>query len=242
MKIMKLITVLFVTALAALLTGCGPTMGDVVLEFKPRYDNLRADLQAIAGALPETAADQQVTQVLDPAPDYNADDYGGIRNTDIVMYAHLLDPELDLRDNNQLDLGLSRYVVKYLEWTGTDFFTSDKRASDDWIVGFEQALDIRYLGIARVGAYDPPVAVSADSFTGGYAEVDGFLVDLHTREVLCSFSIAAEPSKTVSYSYEEGEDRVATLQKFAHSTLWENAREAFITRMQENCGGSFLIK
>jgi hypothetical protein len=217
-------------------------MDEVVIEFKPQFDSLRADLQAIAAALPETASSQQVTQTLDPAPDYNANDYDGIRNTDIVMFAHLLDPEADLRDNNQLDLGLSRYVVKYLQWTGPDAFTSDKRASDKFIAGFEQALNIRYLGVARVGLYDPPVAVSADSFDGGYAEVGGFLIDMQSREILCSFSIAARPNKTVNYTYKEGEDPVKALEEFAHSTLWENARTAFIESMGEMCGGSFVLK
>ncbi len=242
MRTMRLITVLFAVAQLMLLTGCGPTMGDVVLEYKPQFDNLRMDLQAIAGNLPETAADRPVTQTLDPAPDYNAGDDASIRNTDIVMYEHLLNPELDLRDNNRLDLGLSKYVVKYLNWTGSDSFTSDRRASEEWIAGFEHALDIRYLGIAKVGVYEPPVAVSAESFTGGFTEVDGFLVDVQTKEILCSFSIAAKPNKMVNYTYREGEDRVAALEKFAHSTLWENAREAFITKMQENCRGSFVLE
>ena len=239
---MKLFTVLFATSLAMLLTGCGPSMGEVVLEYKPQFDSLRTDLQAIASELPETVVDQQVTQALDPAPDYNADDYDGIRNTDILMYDHLLNPELDLHDNDQLDLSLSRYVVKYLNWTGPDYFTSDKRASEDWTAGFEQALAIRYLGVARVGLYDPPVAVSAESFQGGYAEVDGFLVDMQTKEILCSFKIAAQPNMTVNYQFKEGDDPVEALEKFAHSTLWENARQAFIEKMNENCGGNFVLK
>jgi hypothetical protein len=116
-----------------------------------------------------------------------------------------------------------------------------KRASDDLAEKLEQALQIRYLGVARVVVYDRPVAVSEETFDGGYAEVAGFLVDMETRTVLCSFSIDARPTEQVSYTYKEGENKLAALERFAYSSLWNNAREAFIEKMDQVCGGTFEL-
>ncbi len=118
------------------------------------------------------------------------------------MYDYLLDPETELRDQDQLDLRLSNYLRRLLQWTGPESPMSPsvlkKRAQEGLTEEFEQALQIRYLGVARVARYDPPVAVSEEVFTGGYAEVDGFLVDMTTQEVLCAFRITARPNDEVS--------------------------------------------
>lgn len=239
-------TIIFsLVGLVLILSGCGPTNEEIINQFKPQFAELRTELQAVAAALPESASEQPAAQPLNPAPDYKEGTYGEVRNTDIVMYDHLLDPDLDLGDN-QLDLTLSNYVIMYLKMTGPKSTwspsTLKKRAPEGRAEEFEQALQVRYLGVARVVKYEPPVAVSKDSFSGGYTEVDGFLVDMETQQVLCSFSIAARPNELVSYKYKEGEDPVKALAEFAHSTLWENARQAFVKKMGEMCGGTFVIE
>jgi len=231
----------FVIGLTFLLLSCGPSMEDVALEFKPQFDALRTDLQTIAASLPEKVKNQPVTQPLDPPPDYSDGYEAEIRNTDIMMYAQLLNPDVDMDDREQLDLILSRAFVNHLKWTGAgELYKPNDRASSEWRDGFEKTLQIRYLGVARVNLYEPPIAVSADEFVGGYAEIDGFLVDMQSQAILCSFSISAFPNDEVSYSYEAGEE-MSALERFARSTLWENAREAFVESMTKMCGGSFTL-
>ena len=63
-----------------------------------------------------------------------------------------------------------------------------------------------------------------------------------TKEVRCSFSLSALPADTVSYTYKEGEDPQAALTNFAYSTLWENARNSFLEKMGQTCGGNFTLE
>jgi hypothetical protein len=237
------ITLLFIV-FALLLTGCGPTNEEVINQFKPQFATLRETLGAIANALPDSVEDQPAAQPLDPAPNYN----GGAQlgNTDILMYDQLLNPEIDLEQGTTLDLNLSNYLLTHLLWTGPEnpmgSGALSESAGDEFAKEFEQILQMKYLGVARVVVYDPPVAIDAETFEGGYAEVQGFLVDMATREVRCSFNLSAIPADTVSYTYKEGEDPQAALNNFAHSTLWENARNTFIEKMGQTCGGSFALE
>ena len=241
----RVITFLLLGCMIAL-AGCGPTNQDLVDQFSPGFAEMRTALQRVAGALPASVGgDQGVAQPPDPQPVYKegAED---IQNTDILMYDYLLDPETELRDQDQLDLRLSNYLRRLLQWTGPESPMSPsvlkKRAQEGLTEEFEQALQIRYLGVARVARYDPPVAVSEEVFTGGYAEVDGFLVDMTTQEVLCAFRITARPNDEVSYTYKEGESKTEALENFAYSTLWTNARTAFVEKMTELCGGQFALR
>ena len=239
-------TLLIGLALAIGLSGCGPTNQEAIEQFKPQYAEMRADLEAIAAALPASVAEQQVAQALDPAPFYMEDSPDDIHNTDILMYASLVDPDLDLRDAGQLDLRLSNYLRRNLQWTGPNNPMSEtslkNRAADNFPDKLEQGLQIKYLGVARVGAYERAVAVSEDTFDGGYAEIDGFLVDMESKDVLCAFTISARPSEQVSYTYKEGESQLDALERFANSTLWSNAREAFIDKLDQNCSGMFRLR
>ncbi len=228
--------------LSIILVGCGPTVGDVYVEYKPQLDAMRADLVAIADALPEKAEDIAVSGALEPAPEYNADNFGVVTNTDILMFENLSDPVLDLSTTDQFDLNFQRSILKYLRLGMPGYGVPvDQSASDEWIEKLEKALALKYLGVARVTQYEPVVGISPDEFEGGSVELDGFLVDVDSKEVLCSFSISATPNDQVNYSYQEGEDQTAALERFAHSTMWSNAREAFIDGLNTNCGGVFEL-
>ncbi len=63
-----------------------------------------------------------------------------------------------------------------------------------------------------------------------------------TQEVLCAFRITARPNDEVSYTYKEGESKTEALENFAYSTLWTNARTAFVEKMTELCGGQFALR
>jgi len=243
MRERKLTLPLFVT-LALLLVACGPTNADLVETYTPQFDALRADFEAIAAALPPVTGEIEAL-ALDPAPDYQTGSYGEIRNTDIVMYRQLLDPYIELRDENLFDLRFSNYIVSYLRCMGESSpmsaTTLEKRADKEKADEYEQALDIAYLGVARVNAYEPPIAIDKDTFVGGTVAIDGFLVDVDTQAVLCAFSITAYPNEEVRYQVRENESHTDALRRFAYSTLWSNAREAFMEKMNALCGGSFVL-
>jgi len=227
-----------------LLASCGPTNEELITEFKPQFETLRADLQAVAAMLPATAPDQPAQQPFQPAPSYLVDPLGsGITNSDILMYENLNDPDLNLRNNDRLDLALSNFLLRYLRWTGPDNPMADdtrgQRVGKDAADEFEQALQIRYLAVARVVTLEKPVVLSAESFQSGFAEIDGYLVDLRSRTIVCSFTVQAESSEEVHYAYEEDSDPEAALARFASSTLWENSRQVFLARLNEYCGGGF---
>ena len=238
----RIAILVFVVGLALFPAGCGPTKVDVILELKPQYDALRADLQTIAATLPEKVENQPVAQPLEPAPNFNTDDYSVTRNTDVMMYEHLLDPEEGMADTEKLDLRLSN-LRNYVYWTGPKspylLKESKTRADDEFRAKFEQALQIRYLGIARINRFDPIVAINAEAFEGGYTDIDGFLVDMQTQEIVCSFNIIAFPDEDVHYTYKEGESQTKALAKAARSNLWNKARDAFLDSMAVMCGGSF---
>jgi hypothetical protein len=227
------------------LAGCGgQTNQQVIDQYKPQFTQLRADLRSLAETLSDLSKEKRVVQPLDPRPVYTAG-AKEIQNTDILMFEHLLDPDVDLRANNQLDLTLSNFLLQYLRWTGPKnpmaasalkAGAPKERASE-----FEQALKIRYLGIAALLEYDPPVALSETAFTGGQAEILGFLVDKDSRTVLCAFRISASSNQEISYTYEEGDSKTQALERFAYSTLWSNARTAFVEKMSQMCDGDFRI-
>ncbi len=241
-KIIKAIVIVLMASLA--LAGCGLTNQQVIDQFEPQFTQLRADLKDIASTLPSVAEVKNVAQPLDPRPVY-VEGSDEIQNTDILMFENLSDPDTDLRTSGQLDLTLSNYLLRYLRWTGPDSPMSASalkaRAPKDSAGQFEQALNIRYIGVAAVVKYDPPVAVSESAFTGGYAEILGFLVDRETRQTLCVFRISALSNQDVSYTYQEGDSKTQALEKFAYSTLWTNARTAFLEEMGRACGGDFQI-
>lgn len=239
------LTIILIALFALSLGACKPTNQKVIEEYAPQYAQLRTDLAAIASSLNPASDEMAVTQILDPRPLYT---YGAkeIQNTDILMLENLFDPDRDLRQEGQLDLTLSNYLLRLLRWTGPQNPMSstalDNPASDESVHEFEQALQIRYLGVAAVLQYDPPRAVSEEQFTGGLADMMGFLVDMQSRQVLCNFRFTATANQEVSYTYEEGDSKTQALERYVYSTLWTNARAAFIEKMNQACGGDFSLE
>ncbi|MBN1219858.1 MAG: hypothetical protein JXM69_13095 [Anaerolineae bacterium] len=226
-----------------LLTACGETNQDVINQYQPQYDQLRVKLQEIAPALPETTGEQAAAS-LNPPPHYVERSKEAL-NTDIVMYEQLLNPDVELRQNNQLDLLLSNDLITALRWTGDHSpmqpASLKQKAAEVTRQTLEQGLQIKYLGVARVTKYEPVIPVDEKTFGGGLAEIAGFLVDLDSQEVLCAFNISARPEAQVAYQYKEGENQVQALAEAARSNLWGNARAAFITALNEQCGGEFSL-
>ncbi len=238
--------------LAALLVflsaGCGgggETNQDVVNRFKPQYTALRTRLQQVAQKVPQQASEQQVTQALAPRPAYTEDAKEAL-NTDVLMYEHLLDPDAKLDTGTQLDLTLTNHLLRALQWTGASNPMSasalKSQATDSVIGDLEQGLQIRYLVVARVVAYKPVVAVDKDTFSGGQAAIDGYLIDLSNQTIVCSFGVSVAPPKHIDYKYAKDENPAEALAKTARSWAWSSAREEFIAALNDRCGGDFALR
>ena len=226
------------------LTACGETNQDVIDRFRPQFTEMRRELEEIAQAS-ESVSEQKTSQNLDPQPTY-VEREPEASNTEIVMYAQLLDPDVELRDNGQLDLMLSGQLIRNLQWTGdaSPFNASSLRekARKDLAAELERSLHITYLAVARVVEYAPAVAVDQETFQGGIAEIDGYLVSMDNKEILCSFHISARPEDQVFYQVQEGENAAQELAEAVNSNLWGNARESFVSALNEMCGGNFALK
>ncbi|HEY1012970.1 MAG TPA: hypothetical protein VGE07_09735 [Herpetosiphonaceae bacterium] len=228
-------------AIALLLAGCGKTNQDVINEQRGAMDALRTKLADISQTLPEAADEQKAEGKLSPEPVYSESDTA---NTDIVMYDHLVNPDDDMNDGDDLDLLLSEHLLTPLQWAGPDNPMSESVLGDsagDFEQEFKRAAGLSYLGVARVRSYEPAVAIDEQTFQGGAAEIDGYLVSLKDNEILCSFSIAAEPDESVSYSYKPNQDRKTQLEGFVRSSIWEDGRTKLIEGFREHCGGEWTI-
>ncbi|MBN1891133.1 MAG: hypothetical protein JW850_24260 [Thermoflexales bacterium] len=223
--------------------GGGETNQDLVTRFKPQYAEMRAKLQQVAEKIPERANGQKVTQSLSPQPQYT---YGADTpaNTDIMMYPHLIDPNENLH-LDQLDMAWGSSLQRALQYTGEKSSLTTtalkNKASESIQRTLEGGLQTRYLAVAKVLAYQPVTAVSKDSFKGGSAQVDGYLVDLESQQILCSFSVSARPQEHIDYKYKEGDNPTVALARWANSSLESNARAAFIEALNEFCGGNFSL-
>ena len=231
------------------LAGCGggakqETNQDAVNRFKPQYAELRTKLQQLAGKIPQRASERKVTGSLTPQPVYSTQT-DKPSNTDILMHPHLLDPDAKLDDKTQLDLLLANHLLAALQWTGDHSPMSASalktKATDSVIHNLEQGLQTRYLAVVKMAAYTPVVAVDKNTFRGGQATLDGFLVDLTNQSVVCSFTVSAQAQKQLSYTYKENEDATEALAKLARSSLWDAARQEFVKALNEKCGGDFVL-
>jgi hypothetical protein len=243
-KMLVVVLVCVVSILSACGPG-GPTNADVLKKYQAQYATFRSGLNAIAKSLPDYTGDQGPTTPLSPTPVYK-ETSDGTANTDILMYEQLLDPDARLDDKTQLDLLLSSYLLNDLQWTGPKNPMADsilkEAAGASADKNLASGLTTRYLGIVRMGAYDPPVAGDNNQFTGGEALIGGYLVDLTTRQAVCVVAIDAKSDTSVSFQYKQCEDPRTALERFARSTLYTNARKGLIDAFTRTCGGSYTLK
>jgi hypothetical protein len=240
----KYLSVLLVLCLTAC-GGGGETNQDVINRFKPQYATWRTQLQQIAPKVPQQAGEQVVTQPLSPRPAYSKDAKEP-QNTDVLMYEYLLDPDAKVDSATHLDLTLTNHLLRALQWTGDHNPMSESALKSTstaaTLSDLEQGLLLKYVAVARVSAYQPVTAVDKDTFHGGAAKIDGYLIDLSNQAIVCSFGIAVTPPKQVDYKYKAGEDQAQALAKAAHSVMWSNAREGFIAALNDKCGGDFALR
>lgn len=208
------------------------------LPYQPRYAAFRERLRALSGKLPTGVAEQRPVPPLDPPINYSTfPDAVDSRNTDGVMYEQMLDP--DVEEVQPFGVHLSTFLIGALRWTGSHPPQTYYAATvpEGFTTELERGLNLRYLAVARVARFDPVVMVDAKTFRGGFAHIDGLLVDLQTDAVRCAFGAEARtPDRFEVYGKQKSEQNVS-LQERARQALCQSARGAFLQKMLDVCGG-----
>jgi hypothetical protein len=230
----------FPPLLALLLTGCPPSMGEVVDQNAPALSARHAALKEVVASLPAPGSLSAPSPAagLTPAPIY--DEVQDTFTLELLQAEYVSDPLLDLKPAGKLDLYLGEVLKDALSSVAGGLKPEHRsQASNDHFRGkFEKALAVRYVGLVRTVEYAAPVATSEKEFTGGHAKLEVFVVDLQDRSVKASFPVEARSSTRVSYEYKQGEDPRERLQAFAHSTMWSSARDQIADGLRKHAGAT----
>jgi len=107
----------------------------------------------------------------------------------------------------------------------------------------EKGLAYRYVAVNRIVSHSPPKAVDARSFHAGSISLRCVLADLQGPRILVSFDYQAVTRPRVEYVYKTKEDDPKErLEKWAASSMWENARRELFRLLAERTGGLFRLK
>jgi hypothetical protein len=238
---------LALAALTVFLYGCGPSAGDKVREYQSRYAGLRAAFAAISRLLPAEASEGDPAGLggLDPKPVY--DEIAAAFNTEIVMDWQLSDPNETSDQGDRFNLLLSKDLQESLLWTGPRSPLNDSllsgRSKPELVRTLENGLAYRYLAVNRILSHSPPKAVDERSFHSGSISLRCFLADLKGPKILGSFDYQAVTRPRVEYVYKTNEDDPKErLEKWAASSMWENARRELFRLLAERTNGTFRLK
>jgi hypothetical protein len=236
------VLVVAVFAVTPVVTGCGDDGPDeprypenILTEYRPRYDVLRAAVAAGTPSLPADPAPATAacTRPVEPAFDYIR--YDAVENfepgnTETVLAEWASDLAYPL------DRTLTKYSVvpgflaRGLQITGdrgplgsNEYAVgpgyareTDKTGAMDKTVLLRKVLDaglrIRYLVVLRVTAFTQPVPITEPNearFVGDVS-VDASVLDLVTGDVPCRFRAAATASNAVQWAerFSTAEDRL----------------------------------
>jgi hypothetical protein len=243
MQLRRLILlILFVLPLAG--CGGGETNQQVIDRYKPQFAQKRTQWQTIARKLPApgTTLPTPTPLKLDPKPLYDHD--GGPYNTEIVMVEQLVDPDAELLKDGKFDLLLSGQLLTSLRWTGPSNPMSPSVLSQRATKlcspeAFETALNTRYLVVLRTLAMEKPVATSEKTYRGGKLELEGFLIDLASQELLAVFRVDARPARQGDYVWKEGEDLKTQMQEWVTSSMGTEARQKTRDELIRLTAGTF---
>lgn len=229
------------------LASCGPTNQEVISSFKDGFDAKRKQFTELAAKLPApgNVAESGCQAPLDPLPVYDVK--AGTFNTEIVMAKQLLDPDVRLERTRDFDINLSDALLRGMMWTGPNNPMSesarDNTAVETLKPELENALAYRYLVVNQPVSYTAPQAVDEKSFIQGTADVEGFLFDLQSGQLLCSFRYMAKTADTVHYEYKKDSDNpLERAEAFAYSTLWSSAREDAARILTQVTKGTFVLE
>jgi hypothetical protein len=231
-------------ALVLMYTGCGGETNRAVFKrYESQFAAKRQQFQSIAGSLPAPGSVRESNAAsLSPKPVY---DTRSSRNTEIVMYDQLLNPDIKSEGHNRLDLLLAGDLLRAMQWTGPANPMSpsvlDKKADDIEQI-LKQALAMRYLVVVRPARFVAPVAVDENNYKGGAADVEVFVADLETNKVPASGGFTAQSAKNVEYMFKKGDDKQSRLAEFAYSSMFTDARQKLGSLLQQITGGQFALE
>jgi hypothetical protein len=207
------------------------TVGQVREKHRPAMNKLREQLKGLHGRVPAIAQGQ--TSQLVPAPIFSEDGSG---NTDIMAFEHLLDTEAA----TPLDLSLTQDLRTCLSWTGpaaADDPSTRRAATPDVEAKFQKALATRYLVVVR--GRKAPVTGTGQTFTGGEAEAEAFVVDLQSSAIVASVAArgaAPGPIQVAAPSSRQRQERADTM--LGQAALAELRRDLG-QKLGAATGGSF---
>ncbi|HTN73982.1 MAG TPA: NPCBM/NEW2 domain-containing protein [Pirellulaceae bacterium] len=206
------------SALALLTIGCGPSVNEVVDEYRPRMQELQAKLQRLAANMPQRVGDQAVTTQLQPRL-YKVEG-DAQSNTEVRMIEQLTDDRADPK----LNLNVLGEWGACFRWLEPDSAPQSANAGSIR-QAYEQTVNTRYLVVHRVKDLQAPRAIDDERFTPGAARIEGVVFDLNTEAIVATYTIDAQTSNQVNFAVRDGETRRDGLQRFADSSLWEDARK-----------------
>jgi hypothetical protein len=215
--------------------------------YEPQFNERRRQFKKVAGVLPAPGSVKETSPAaLSPKPAYDSKNSES-SNTEIVMYDQLLDPDNRSDDKSTLNLLLSGNLLTCMRWTGPKNPMSasglDKN-NPQMEQTLKQALSERYLVVLRPVNFVAPVATDESTFKPGMADIEGFVVDLPDQKVAGSFRYTAQSADKVQYSSKKADNsatRQSQLEKFAYSSLYEDARKKLKPLLEQTTGGSFAF-
>jgi len=220
--------------------ACGPSISDVLKTYGPRFREKRAQFQSIAKTLPNPGGGDEARPCPAMSPAIVFDERGKRFNTEMVMSENLSDP--DAAPN--FDLRLNGDLLVSLKWTGPKNPLSSSvlgDSGDDMTKSLDSALATRYLVVNRVVSLVEPEARDETLFSAGRLALESFVVDLADNKTLCSFSLSAQTASNVEYLYKAEQSQQNQLQKFARSTLWEDARRKLADELRRRARAEIVI-
>ncbi|MEZ6018032.1 MAG: hypothetical protein R3F49_23205 [Planctomycetota bacterium] len=221
-------------------TACSESHAKIVAPYVAELDALRGRLAVLAALLPPPGSvHDSAARVLEPALRLDTEERGG--NAEAVMFEQLADPEVD---ELPLDLHLARSLTTALAWTSVGRREDGNTGGD---AGFmrellESARSLRYVIVHRVVAKEYPVALDRKNFKGGWAEVEGVVFDLTDDSIVATYAFRAMSPPDVEFMAKGEDDRLAAMERFAWSGVYEAAREAAATKLRELTGATVRIE
>jgi hypothetical protein len=217
---------------ALFVVGCGSS-AETVGQVRDRYQAPLSELRAQLKSLKVPAETSGAAVKLDPAPVYAEDGSG---NTDFLAMEHLGDSDARL----SFDMGLSGPIETALAWTGAanvDDPSARRDATPDVEATFKQAQATRYLVVLR--ASRTPVSADRNTYAGGDALIDAFVVDLRTRAIVASASARGAAAAPVQVDLPAGPARTERANTLIMNAALPELRKDLAAKLSAATGGRF---
>lgn len=220
--------------------GCGPKVSDVFKKYEGDFRKKREQFQSIANSLPPkgSVGAGMACSGLNPPILFN--EKTKQYNTEMVMFENLQDPDA----KPGMDIAPKSELLNAIQWTGPKNPMSSSvldQSAGDMEQRLKSALDYKYLIVNRVADMTEPVAVDEKRYSPGRARIETFVIGLSNNTPVCSFTIDAQSASAVSYYTKQNQSKQEQLEKFAHSSLWEDARKKMVASLKEKANAQIEL-